>query len=412
MEFTKQLFTYNDISIEVNISLEDKSIWLSQKDMGILFGKARPTISRTIKKIYDENILDKGSTFSKYAPTFAKNEKVETASNNIFLNIYSLPLILEVGRRLKSPIVSIFESWCNDILNPQIIEQPSNIIKFDNGMISLDVRVEPDEETVWLTKDQLVILFATTRQNIEYHLNNIYDSGELEKGATCKEILQVQIEGGREVSRYIEIYNLDVVIYLGFKIDSVRGIEFRKWAFRVLKQYVNDEQFKGEKTDFALVQLFSKTQMLEDRVAVIEDKIIPKGILVFENHEFDAIVIMDFLILSAMESIVLIDPYTDTYTLNMMRYKKENVSLFIITSGHGCRITDIDKKAFNEQYGGLKIQRTDMFHDRFLIIDKRLFYQMGSSAYRFGHHVTRISFVSDEKTKEGILRMIDAFDGN
>ena len=228
MEFTKQLFTYNDISIEVNISLEDKSIWLSQKDMGILFGKARPTISRTIKKIYDENILDKGSTFSKYAPTFAKNEKVETGSNNIFLNIYSLPLILEVGRRLKSPIVSIFESWCNDILNPQIIEQPSNIIKFDNGIISLDVRVEPDEETVYLSQSQIALLFSSTQQNISLHISNIYDSGELEKGATHKESLLVQIEGGREITRSVDLYNLDMIISIGYRVNSKRGIEFRK----------------------------------------------------------------------------------------------------------------------------------------------------------------------------------------
>ena len=237
MEFTKQLFTYNDISIEVNISLEDKSIWLSQKDMGILFGKARPTISRTIKKIYDENILDKGSTFSKYAPTFAKNEKVETASNNIFLNIYSLPLILEVGRRLKSPIVSIFESWCNDILNPQIIEQPSNIIKFDNGMISLDVRVEPSEKEVYLSQNQIAILFGTSQPNISMHITNIMDEGELDFDSVHKDFLYTAQDGKQYLVTY---YNLDVILAVGYRVKSNEARQFRRWASNILESYLTN----------------------------------------------------------------------------------------------------------------------------------------------------------------------------
>ena len=99
-----------------------------------------------------------------------------------------------------------------------------------------DLSVKVDGETVWLTQNQMAMLFDCTKVNITQHLLNIFNSGELERESTSKESLLVQIEGGREVSRKAIFYNLDVVISVGFRVNSRRGVQFRQWANKVLRE--------------------------------------------------------------------------------------------------------------------------------------------------------------------------------
>jgi hypothetical protein len=104
------------------------------------------------------------------------------------------------------------------------------------GAVKLNVLLQ--DETIWLTQKAMGILFDTTPQNITIHLKNIFESNELEEGATCKEFLQVQMEGGREVSRKQKMYNLDVIISVGYRVNSTKATQFRIWATKTLKEYI------------------------------------------------------------------------------------------------------------------------------------------------------------------------------
>lgn len=106
----------------------------------------------------------------------------------------------------------------------------------EDGQTQVDVRLE--NETVWLTQAQMVELFQTTKQNVSLHVGNVFKEGELEQESTVKEYLTVQKEGERKVSREIKYYNLDVIISVGYRVKSKRGIAFRIWANKVLKQYL------------------------------------------------------------------------------------------------------------------------------------------------------------------------------
>ena len=106
----------------------------------------------------------------------------------------------------------------------------------DDNSTQLEVRIE--EETVWLTQTQLVELFSSTKQNISLHINNIFKEKELIPASTVKKYLTVQIEGGRRVQRKITMYNLDVIISVGYRVKSKRATQFRIWANRVLKEYL------------------------------------------------------------------------------------------------------------------------------------------------------------------------------
>ena len=116
-------------------------------------------------------------------------------------------------------------------LNNQII-----IYQTEDGQTQVDVRLE--NETVWLTQAQMVELFQTTKQNVSFHVGNVFKEGELEQEATVKEYLTVQKEGKRNVSRKVKYYNLDVIISVGYRVKSNRGTAFRIWARKILKDYL------------------------------------------------------------------------------------------------------------------------------------------------------------------------------
>lgn len=110
------------------------------------------------------------------------------------------------------------------------------IYQSEDGQTQIDVRLEND--TVWLTQAQMAELFQKTPQNITMHIRNAYNEGELDKESTCKEFLQVQTEGKRQVARIQKYYDLDVIISVGYRVKSQRGTAFRIWARNVLKEYL------------------------------------------------------------------------------------------------------------------------------------------------------------------------------
>jgi prophage maintenance system killer protein len=110
------------------------------------------------------------------------------------------------------------------------------IYQASDGQASIDVKLE--NETVWLNQYQMAELFATDRTSIAKHIKNIYTSGELVAESTCAKIAQVQKEGKRNIKRQVEHYNLDLIISVGYKVNSLRGTQFRMWANKILKEYL------------------------------------------------------------------------------------------------------------------------------------------------------------------------------
>ena len=119
------------------------------------------------------------------------------------------------------------------------------IYQTDDGQTQIDVRLE--NETVWLTQSQMSELFQTDRTSIVRHINNIYKVEELERESTCAKIAQVQMEGKRTVKRNIPYFNLDMIISVGYRVNSKRGVKFRQWANQVLKQYLVKTHRKNNK---------------------------------------------------------------------------------------------------------------------------------------------------------------------
>jgi len=123
------------------------------------------------------------------------------------------------------------------------------IYQTEGGQTRIGVRLEG--ETLWLSQAGLAELYQTTRQNITTHIQNIYEENELSEEATCKDFLQVQTEGGRQISRQVKHYNLDMIISVGYRVRSHIATHFRRWATERLREYIvkgfvlNDERLSG-----------------------------------------------------------------------------------------------------------------------------------------------------------------------
>lgn len=179
-------FEDGDFSLDINVSPDENTIWLSANEIALLFERDYKTILKHIKTIFNEGELILESNSQKMR--LSKNDKPTT--------FYSLNVIALISYRVKSKKGQSFIEWAKKIKQLKTENGSTKpLIRFEYNEISLDVSVSPSEETVWLTKDQITILFETTRQNVEYHINNIYTQNELESMATCKEILQVPLEG-------------------------------------------------------------------------------------------------------------------------------------------------------------------------------------------------------------------------
>lgn len=142
----------------------------------------------------------------------------------------------------------------------------------EDNQISLDVKLE--NETVWLSQSQMALLFDTDRTSILRHINNIYKIGELEVNSTCAKIAQVRMEGKRKVERIIPFYNLDMIISVGYRVNSIRGTQFRIWANKVLKEYlikgyaINDKLKLERYDEFKnVVRLLSTTVRAQEKLS-------------------------------------------------------------------------------------------------------------------------------------------------
>lgn len=141
----------------------------------------------------------------------------------------------------------------------------SQIILFESsdGEIALDVIANSDEQQVWLSKEQMGLLFGRDRTVITRHINNIYSEGEVEEKSTCAKFAQVQKEGDRNIRRETSYYNLDVIISVGYRVRSQRGVEFRRWATEVLRKYIIEGRVENQRR----LQQLSQTISLLERVS-------------------------------------------------------------------------------------------------------------------------------------------------
>ncbi len=285
------------------------------------------------------------------------------------------------------------------------------VIRFENGNVELEVNVSPEEETVWLTQEQIALLFGKSRSTITEHINNIFDEGELEKMTSVG-------NSDRTNHRPAKLYNLDVVLAVGYRINSKNGIAFRRWANSVLKEYLlrgyalNEGRTLITKDNY--LNLVNRVDSLDVRIGSIENAVkhrFVEDVIISDGEMFDALVLITKMIETAYSSIVLMDPYIDAASLSFFKNKKEGVTLVVITSSRA-NIGRREISSFSDRFGRIEIKIDDKCHDRYLVLDNELFYHLGCSINYIGKRLSQITLIKDEFVIDALKKRINTLCGN
>ena len=257
--------------------------------------------------------------------------------------------------------------------------------------IRLEVRLEND--TVWLNRQQLSELFGRDVKTIGKHINNALKE-ELRKVSTVAKFAIVQMEGGRKVTRTIEFYNLDMVISVGYRVKSEKGIEFRIWANKVIKDFLLrgyafnqqllrieqriDARFDAQQSQIRKIEsiLSDHQQKIDFFVRTNQPPV--EGVL-FEGQIFDAYKLVEALVKSAKREIILIDNYVDATVFDLLEKREQGVDATIYTEHVGQSLQHLQQ--LNQQQYRRRVEvkeYNNRFHDRFLILDDAL-YHFGAS---------------------------------
>ena len=265
---------------------------------------------------------------------------------------------------------------------------------------SIRLEVKLNQDTVWLTQAQMTELFRTTRNNITMHIRNIFKEKELDEKSVCKESLHTAADGKRYRTK---IYNLDVIISVGYRVKSPIGTRFRQWANAVIKQYL----LQGYSVNRHLIAL---QENIDKRMTHIEDiqakqqqqldffirtSTPPAEMVFFEGDFYTARVALENLVRSANHRVIIIDGYVSSLTLSVLDVRKPEVSATVYTVGVGQgmqRLMDEHDRLFPDTHIDIR-KWSNESHDRWLIIDDTLYHCGHSLNANGGHKISAITLM-------------------
>lgn len=260
------------------------------------------------------------------------------------------------------------------------------IIIYQADQISKRIEVRINNETVWLSIDQIGTLFGRDRTVVNRHINNIFKEGELQKEVVCAFFAHTTQHGAvkeKTQTQKLEYFNLDVIISVGYRVKSKQGTQFRIWASKILKDYL----LKGYALNNRMNRIEDNFDRLTKRIdeidLLINSELPPSQGIFFDGQVFDAYVFVSDLFRKAQKSIILIDNYIDENILLLLAKRQKGVDVIIYTSVLTKEIK-LDLKKYHLQYPDIKINQFNKSQDRFIIIDKKTIYHIGASLKDLG----------------------------
>ena len=301
----------------------------------------------------------------------------------------------------------------NTVILPSSITKGEIVLYQPDDNIKLEVRL--DKETVWLTQQQIADLFGVKQPAISKHIANIYKSGELEEGSTYS-ILEYMGNDGKQLYS-TKAYNLDMILSVGYRVNSIHATRFRQWANSILKKYLLEGHVVNQQLLAIQRQIDSRFERQDNRMFLIESELKehqekidffvrtnlpPVEQVFFDGEFFEARVLLEKLIKSAQQRVVIIDAYIDAATFEMLDVRNKSVAADIYSGKDLTALRDIHNASAN-----VGLIETHLWskpsHDRWLIIDDSL-YHCGHSLKDIGRKLSAITLMGT--SPETILSQI------
>lgn len=296
-------------------------------------------------------------------------------------------------------------SMANDSNNIQITDESQIVLYQLNERISLQVKIDASHDTVWLTQQQIADLFGTKRPAITKHLRNIFNSGELDQNSVSSILEHTAADGKTYKTQF---YNLDAIISVGYRVNSINATAFRRWATRVLNNYllkgysVNQQLLAMQRQfDSRLEEHSLRMTRIEDKQAEQQEQLDffirtstpPAEMVFFEGDFYTARVALENLVRSASHRVIVIDAYVSALTLDILNVRKSGVEAIIYTMGVGQgmqRLMNEHDRLFPDAHIDIRKWSKES-HDRWLVIDDTLYHCGHSLNANGGHKISAIT---------------------
>ena len=264
----------------------------------------------------------------------------------------------------------------------------NQIVVYQTADNQTQIDVHMENETVWLTQAQMAELFQKDRTVISRHIRNVFNEGELEEQSTCAKFAHMGNDGLQQYETVM--YNLDVIISVGYRVKSQRGTAFRIWATKVLKEYMLRGYAVNQRLLTMEEQMDKRIGRIENTLAAHQEKIDffvrtslpPHQGIFYDGQIFDAYTFINDRIREASTRIILIDNYIDDSVLTILSKRADKVAATIYTKKPSAQL-QLDIQKHNAQYPPIDIVTFDRSHDRFLCIDDTV-YHLGASIKDLG----------------------------
>ena len=397
-----KFYNYTDKSINIELLCdENHNIWLDKENITTLLSiqvrqvykyyqlyleaiKNDIEVQRILEVVHRLCTIEKSIKMSKTIDVI--NTKVTKT-----LTLFPLSFIAYMYILTSNEIIINYINYCIEILDNNSINNGKNInnlVKFTDGDFSLNVIVSPEENTVWLTQDEIASLFNTSSPNISMHISNIFVENELVENRCVKKSLTLLPDGRKY---YINYYNLDVIISVGYRVKNNRGVIFRQWANKILKDYLLNGFVVNEKRclyhsdqldeinnhlkehDLHLSKIDKNISKLTKNKNILSEK------LFYEGKIYDAYSFVKQLIYKVKHKLIILDGYIDITVLDLLNEIAIPITIYTYPSA---KITNQDIELFRINHE-LEIIKTPNVHDRFLIIDNDI-YHLGASIKDLG----------------------------
>ena len=387
--------------VEIYYSKEKNDYYLSQLQLTKLYGYTASTISKKLTQIFNENEA-LGKNFS------SKNvilEKISYGKKERKTKLYNLEIVLQLGEQLDSKNGENLKEFLSNHIDEDISKTDNNIIIFNNGKLKIPINFDYKNETIWSTIKQMADLFETTSNNVYKHIRNIDQEGEIansvvEKKSITQSVFKdylttesvrnqkfqtqktIMIEAEDKKMYPTTVYNLDMVLAVGYRVRSTAAMKFRNWASQILK----DVMFKGFAYDFdkLLGNKYSTEELLLIIIKLMQRQ--NNELVYFDGAELRGFIEVKRYLETAKKEIIIIDNYFGHSFDEVL--SEINVAKTIITNPKNTKIES------NENY---KVIKTDGFHDRFVIVD--------DSCYNFGKSIDDLggNFSIGKRTNDEVI---------
>ena len=256
-------------------------------------------------------------------------------------------------------------------------EKKFNLIKFEDGEVVLDVKISPNEDTLWLTQEQIALLFGKAKSTINEHIRNILKN-ELDETQVMRKFGKAELSN--ITTKPIYYYNLDMILAIGYRVNSKKGIEFRRWASNVLKQYllkgyaINEERCLSCTSN--IISLQNKVESIESKINNLKNDVHSENSKAFfEGEIVEPYTFIRHIFFLAKENLTITDFYADNYLISMLKDIKANITIVTSSSSY---LNKLDLS------NNINVVYDNDIHGRYIFVDDKYVYALDNSFNNIG----------------------------